>query len=88
MQICPQCREMRQFVECDVADQVSVFFVPVLSGSVRRMVCTTCGEDLELSESRPAAPPAEGTTEPAQPRRASDADLEKQLADLKQRMRS
>ena len=29
-QPCPRCGAVRRFVECDVADQVSLFFVPVV----------------------------------------------------------
>ena len=83
---------MRRFVECDVADQVSVFFIPVLSGSTRRMVCTVCGEDIELSPTETMPPPAQDETRSsrttAQSPPVSDQDLEKQLAALKKKMRS
>jgi len=80
----------RRFVECDVADQVSLFFISVLSGSTRRMVCTTCGEDTENLPVE-TMPPAQDetrsarTTAPSPP--VSDRDLEKQLAALKKKMK-
>ena len=87
-QPCPACRAERRFVECDVADQVSVFFMPVIDHTTRRLVCTECGEDLEV----PAAPrsvqsppgPARAP-EPARPA-ITDKELEKRLAALKKQM--
>ncbi len=81
-QACTSCRATRRFVECDVADQVSLFFVPVLDAVSRRLVCTTCGEDLELparaaTASAPEAPP---------PRPAKAVDVDAKLAALKKRM--
>ena len=89
-QACPGCKAMRRFVECDVADQVSLFFIPVLSGSTRRMVCTTCGEDTEILSVETMQPPAQDETRSVRttaPQPVSDRDLEKQLAALKKKMK-
>src|ERR1051325_1413643 len=82
---CPQCKTRRQFVECDVADQVSIFFVPILSGSTRRMVCTVCGEDLAV-ERRTTTVPEQPHGEPAPQRGPTDRELEDQLKAMKKRM--
>jgi hypothetical protein len=83
---CPQCRTRRPFVECDVADQVSIFFVPILSGSTRRMVCTVCGEDLAV-EQPSTGEPEQQQSEPAPKRRPTDRELEDQLKAMKKRMK-
>jgi hypothetical protein len=68
-----------------VADQVSLFFVPVLDATTRRLVCTECGEDLDVPE---AAVKAKGSATPTKPAAApvTDKELEKRLAALKKRM--
>lgn len=84
-QACPRCRVVRRFVECDVADQVSVFFVPLIDAVTRRLVCTTCGEDLEVPAS--ARPPSSASSPPPPPpRAASAADVDAKLAALKKKM--
>jgi hypothetical protein len=86
---CDGCNQVRRFVECDVADEVSLFAVSVLDMESRRMVCPECGEDFEVPAalapaSRPASPPrAEGASSPRGP---SEGDLDKMLADLKKKM--
>jgi len=82
---CPQCKTRRQFVECDVADQISVFFVPILSGSTRRMVCRVCGEDLDVAQPSPRAVEPE-QRDPAPKRRPTDREIDDQLKAIKKRM--
>jgi hypothetical protein len=84
---CPECKTVRKFQECDVADNVSVFFVSVVDMKSRRMVCPECGEDDEMPPDADAKPPASTTRPPPPKPAATDSDLEKMLADLKQRMR-
>ena len=87
-QHCAECDKVQRFVECDVVDKVSVFFVSVVDMKTRRMVCPECGEDVDVppaAEARPAsATPSAQKSSPAQ--RPSDGDLEKMLADLKKKM--
>jgi ribosomal protein L12E/L44/L45/RPP1/RPP2 len=85
---------VRRFVECEVADRVSVFFVSVLDMKSRRMVCPECGEDWEVpaAPAAPAARPASATSAPPAEQKAgarerpSERELEKMLADLKKKM--
>jgi hypothetical protein len=83
-QHCPGCNQTRKFVECEVADKVSLFFVSVLDLKSRRLVCQACGEDLEM----PAAAPRPRESRPAPPpkARASDKELDRMLADLKKNL--
>jgi hypothetical protein len=82
---CPECKTVRKFQECDVADKVTVFFVEVADMNSRRMVCPECGEDEEMpTEAAPspeAPPPA-----PAPRRGPTDGELDKMLADLKAKL--
>ena len=85
---CAECAQVRRFVECDVADQVSLFFVPAFEMKNRRMVCPECGEDCEVPQDQDARPsrsvgPVKNTSPPAVP---SESQLEKMLADLKKKM--
>lgn len=87
---CSECDQVRRFVECDVADKVSLFFIPAFDMTNRRMVCPECGEDFEVpsgeGERAPRAavqPSAKGAGPPPKP---SEDDLEKMLADLKKKM--
>jgi predicted RNA-binding Zn-ribbon protein involved in translation (DUF1610 family) len=87
---CDECRQVRRFVECDVADEVSLFAVSLFDMEHRRMVCPECGEDFEVPPA-PAAQPSKPVTSPPtasapQPRTPSDGDLDKMLADLKKKM--
>src|SRR3954466_15762678 len=83
-QPCPTCRTSRRFRECDVADQVSVFFVPVLDATTRRLVCTECGEDLDVPEAAAKPKVSVPPTQPAAPP-VTDKELDKRLAALKKR---
>jgi hypothetical protein len=86
---CPDCKTVRTFQECDVADNVSVFFVSVVDMNSRRMVCPECGEDEEMPPDADAKPPVAATRPPPAPAKpaATDSELEKLLADLKERMK-
>ena len=86
---CPDCKTVRMFQECDVADSVSVFFVSVADMKSRRMVCPECGEDEEMPPDADAKPPVAATRPPPAPAKpaATDSELEQMLADLKQRMK-
>jgi len=85
---CDACEKLTTFVECEVKDKVSLFFVPVMDMSSRRLVCRECGEDEELPELEPAprakAPGPSAATKP--PARPSEQDLDKMLAELKKNM--
>jgi len=88
---CTECNQVRRFVECDVADTVSLFSVPVFEMKNRRMVCPDCGDDFEVSPAPDARPPnsvsAPPPAEKASPtQRPSERDLDKMLADLKKKM--
>src|SRR6185369_16471957 len=93
-QTCPTCKKVARFVECDVSDKMSVMFVKVLDMTSRRMVCTECGEDLDVPA--PAAkgvatapnpcPPSRAASAPAARERATPAELDRMLADLKKKM--
>src|SRR5262245_8475041 len=85
---CTECSQLRTFVECEVKDKVSVFLVPVLDMSSRRLVCRECGADDELPEIEPArltnAPGPSRASKP--PSRPSEKDLDRMLAELKKKM--
>ena len=85
---CDECNQLRTFVECEIKDKVSVFLVPVLDVSSRRLVCRECGEDQELPQIEPAqptkAPGPSPTSKP--PSRPSEQDLDRMLAELKKNM--
>jgi hypothetical protein len=85
---CDECDQVRTFVECEVKDKVSVFFVPVMDMSSRRLVCRECGEDQELPEPEPAPPTKTSGPPPASkpPSRPSEQDLDRMLAELKKNM--
>jgi hypothetical protein len=82
---CPECKAVRKFQECDVADNVSVFFVEVADMNSRRMVCPECGEDEEMPPEA-ASPPAAPSPAPAPRRGPTDGELDKMLADLKAKL--
>jgi hypothetical protein len=82
---CDRCQAVRRFVECEVADRISVFFVSVVDMKSRRLVCQECGEDQELPTAAAAPAPAPAARPPARAK-ASDAHLERMLADLKKKM--
>ena len=82
---CPECKTVRTYQECDVADQVSVFFVEVADMTSRRMVCPECGEDDEMPPEE-AAKPAPRAPAPEPRRGPTDGELETMLADLKAKL--
>jgi hypothetical protein len=85
---CDECEKRTTFVECEVKDKVSVFFVPVMDMSSRRLVCRECGDDQELPEPEPAQPTNAPRPSPATkpPSRPSEQDLDAMLAELKKKM--
>jgi hypothetical protein len=82
---CDECEAVRTFTECEVADKVSLFFVPVLDLKSRRLVCSECGR---IASSRPKRRPPRPPRRPGAPPppRPARAILEKMLADLKKKM--
>jgi hypothetical protein len=62
---CPECEQVTHWVECDVKDEFNAFFVKVGASTMRRMVCTACGEDVSLDEMKapPETPPQKRSTE-------------------------
>jgi rubredoxin len=83
---CPECKTVRKFQECDVADNVSVFFVSVADLNSRRMVCPECGEDEEMPPDAAAPPAAPSPPAPAPRRGPTAGELDKMLADLKAKL--
>jgi hypothetical protein len=88
---CDECNQVRRFVECDVADKVSVFFVSLFDMKNRRLVCPECGDDHEVPPASAArasssTPPPAAARRAAPAPRASDRDVEKMLANLKKKM--
>ncbi len=81
---CDGCGCERTFVECEIEDAIDVFFIPVLQGRSRRLVCVECGDDVEL-EAQPAARPTPSAA--AVRRTFSEREKDDLLAALK-RMRS
>ncbi len=75
---CRPCGTVCTYVECDVRDEVSAFFVQVFAATQRRLVCLECGEDVALDEPAPAAAPAR--------QRVDGARAEDLLAALKKKM--
>src|SRR5262245_55777953 len=76
---CDDGNEVRRLVGGDVADKVSLFFVPLFDMKTRRLVCRECGDDVEVrggGEGRPpsAAQPPPAARKPSPPPRASDKD--------------
>src|SRR5262245_29271259 len=60
---CPECKAEQTFVECEIEDKVDIFFIPVLQGKSRHLVCSECGEELE-QEATPKAAPKRTVSEP------------------------
>ena len=85
---CDECDQVRTFVECEVKDKVSLFFVPVLDMSSRRLVCRECGADEEIPQVEPPPPTNAAAPSPASkpPSRPSETDLDRMLAELKKKM--
>lgn len=80
---CDECERVTRFVECDIKDKVSVFFVELGSMSSRRMVCTECGEDVEMDT---AAPPPTASLPVVTRQPISEKDIDKKLKELKKKM--
>ena len=88
-QMCTKCQAVRHFVECEIGDQVSVFFIPLVDLKSRRLVCTTCGDDVEIPGTGPAhKSPANPASTPgaASPPRTSEEEATRMLAALKRKM--
>jgi hypothetical protein len=87
---CPGCGATSRFIECVVTDKVHVFFINLLDLTQRRMVCTKCGEDLEIGDSahRTPAPTTSARPPVAPPRKQpSESEKDRMLAELKAKMR-
>jgi len=92
---CTECEKVTTFAECDMLDRVEVFFVSLLDMKSRRMVCMTCGDDLDMSEvsatalasSRAAAPAStRQVAAPASRPKPDDPEIDDMLAALKARI--
>jgi hypothetical protein len=86
---CAPCGAVTTYVECDVRDRVSAFFVTFVDATQRRMICVECHEDVSIEEAfPPAVAPAPRAPAPrapaAAPTVAPDADA--LLAALKRKM--
>lgn len=58
---CDECEQITLWAECNVRDKFELFFIPLLETKSRRMVCMSCGEDVDPSEvpsSRTPEPPS------------------------------
>jgi hypothetical protein len=88
---CPECKTVTRWAECDVKDRYHVFFVSLGSTTVRRLVCTRCGEDASLEEAGLApttaapAPTLGAATPPRRP--ATEKETDQMLRELKKKMR-
>ncbi|NUO52292.1 MAG: hypothetical protein HOV80_25845 [Polyangiaceae bacterium] len=93
---CEKCEKATKFAECDVKDALTVFFVSLLDMTSRRMVCMTCGDDVD-PDKMPSAPAstrkldAPASTKqleaPASKRpRPDDPEIDDMLAALKKRI--
>jgi hypothetical protein len=80
---CNECKAERTFVECEIHDKVDVFFVPVLQGTTRGMMCSECGEDLEA---QPIAERPKRTVAAPPKRTYSEKEKDAMLAALKKKM--
>jgi hypothetical protein len=86
---CAKCATARTFVECEFDDKVEVFFVSVFDGKSRRLVCTECGDDVELdarAQAPAVAPAPRKNTLPSPRREVSEKEKDKLLAELKKKM--
>ncbi len=86
---CTTCGTMRTYVECDVKDSISAFFVTVFEGTQRRLVCLDCGDDvgLEPAATRTSSAGAESPRSRTQPRPpVSETEKDAMLAALKKKM--
>ena len=88
-QSCRKCQAIRHFIECEIGDQVSVFFIPLVDLKSRRLVCTTCGDDVEIPVAGHAdRSPTDPTSTPGAkgPSRPSEEELSRMLGALKRKM--
>ncbi len=96
MHRCEKCETVTKFAECDVKDALTVFFVSLLDMTSRRMVCMTCGDDIDPDKMQSApvstrkldAPASTKSLEaPASRRpRPDDPEIDDMLAALKKRI--
>lgn len=86
---CPSCGATSRFIECDVTDKIHVFFINLLDLTQRRMVCNTCGEDLDVADAAPRTPTPVVSARPAArpPKLVSETEKDRMLAELKAKMR-
>ncbi|NOU30187.1 MAG: hypothetical protein HOO96_19970 [Polyangiaceae bacterium] len=85
---CAECEAATTWQECEVKDRVHVFFVDLFSMKQRRLVCTDCGEDVDLDEARTAPKPKPAPRAlTAKEVKAKNADIEAELAALKKRLK-
>ena len=84
---------MTRWRECDVRDRFSLFFIDLVDTTQRRLVCSECGHDIELPETRKTQPIAKATRSTPVPsatpprRQVSEREADRMLAALKQKMR-
>ena len=84
---CDTCGETRTFVECDVKDSFSAFFIKVIETTQRRMVCMECGDDFSVEETMAKArAAAAASSPPAKKPSISEAEKDRMLAELKKKM--
>lgn len=79
---CQECKAQRTFVECEIEDKLDVFFIPVIQGKSRGMICSECCEDLESE----APAPVRAKAPPPAKRSFSEKEKDAMLAALKKKM--
>ncbi len=87
---CAECEAATTWQECEVKDRVHVFFVDLFSMKQRRLVCTDCGEDVDVEDARAKAKQKEKPAPrelSAKEVKAKNADIEAELAALKKRLK-
>ncbi len=87
---CAECEAATTWQECEVTDRVHVFFVDLFSMKQRRLVCTDCGEDVDVEDARAKAKQKEKPAPrelSAKEVKAKNADIEAELAALKKRLK-
>lgn len=85
---CAECEAKTTWQECEVKDRVHVFFVDLFSMKQRRLVCTECGEDVDVDDARAKAKVAAPAPRvlSAKETKAKNDDIEAELAALKKRL--
>jgi hypothetical protein len=84
---CEECKKVTTFAECDMLDRLEVFFVSLLDVTSRRLVCMTCGEDVDIEAPASAPASARAPAElPPKRLRADDPEIDDMLAALKKRI--